>query len=129
MDPTCATTFSASFSRRKMMVSYASQSRPEHRLNLRRRSADHVEHVARRGLIFERFLQLRSPRLHLLEKADIVDGDHRLVGEGFQERDLLLGKRLHGVAPEKDGSKGTFAAHERHAEDGPMSITERKLLP
>ena len=30
----------------------------------------------------------RGPRLDLLEQADVVDGDHGLVGEGGDEIDL-----------------------------------------
>ncbi len=33
------------------------------------------------------------PRLELLEQAHVLDGDHRLVGEGLQQLDLLVGER------------------------------------
>ena len=55
-----------------------------------------LEHIARRGLLLERLLQLRSPRLHLLEQPHILDRDHRLVGEGLDELDLLIGERPDG---------------------------------
>ena len=33
--------------------------------------------------------------LHLFEQADIADGDHRLVGEGLQQVDLLVAEGMH----------------------------------
>ena len=35
----------------------------------------------------------RVPRLQLREQAHVLDGDDRLVGEGLQQRDLLVGER------------------------------------
>ena len=37
-------------------------------------------------------LSSRGARLHLLEQPHILDGDHRLVGEGLQQLDLARGK-------------------------------------
>ena len=47
----------------------------EHWLELVRRAADHGQHVAGGGLVFERLLQLAGTRLHLLEKARVFDCD------------------------------------------------------
>ena len=66
--------------------------RIEYRLDVGWRTADDVEHVARGSLIFERLLQLSRARLHLLEQPHILDCDHRLVGEGRDELDLLFGE-------------------------------------
>jgi hypothetical protein len=49
-----------------------------------------VEHFACRGLVFERFLQLSLARLLSLEQARVLNGDHGLVGEGLQQRDLFF---------------------------------------
>src|SRR5690349_21839569 len=38
----------------------------------------------------------------LTEKAGVLNRDHRLVGKGPYELDLLLGERPHGVAGERD---------------------------
>ena len=51
----------------------------------------------RRGLVLERLRQLLRARLHLLEEADVVDGDDGLVGEGGDEVDLALGEGAHLV--------------------------------
>ena len=36
----------------------------------------------------------RCARLHLLEQPRVLDGDHRLVGEGLDQLDLLVGEGL-----------------------------------
>ena len=40
----------------------------------------------------KRFAQIARARLHLVEQAHVLDGDHRLVGEGLDELDLLVGE-------------------------------------
>ena len=63
--------------------------RVEHRLDVRRR-AEITRRISRgRRLLLERLGQLAVPRLELREQPHVLDGDHRLVGEGLQERDLL----------------------------------------
>ena len=58
----------------------------QHRLHVGRRSADHLQHLGRRGLPLERLLGL-------VEQAHVLDRDHRLVGEGREQLDLLVGER------------------------------------
>ena len=50
----------------------------QHRLDIRRRAGDDAKNLTRRGLLLQRLLEL-------VEQPDILDGDHRLVGEGLQE--------------------------------------------
>ena len=64
----------------------------EHRLHVRRRAADDAEHLGRCGLMLQGLAQFRIALLNLFEQPDVLDGDHRLVGEGFEQRDLLLGE-------------------------------------
>ena len=40
---------------------------------------------AGRRLLLQRLGQLARARLHLLEQAHVLDGDHRLVGEGLRQ--------------------------------------------
>ena len=63
--------------------------RVENRLQVEGRAADRLEHVGRRRLLLQRLAQFSRARLHLVEQADILDGDHRLVGEGLDQLDLL----------------------------------------
>ena len=64
--------------------------RIEHGLKVEGRAADDVEHVAGRGLLLEHLGELVGARLHLLEQPHVLDRDHRLVGEGLDQLDLLL---------------------------------------
>ena len=63
----------------------------EDRLNVGLRPADDAENVACRGLLVERLGDLAVPLLQLAEQARVLDGDHRLVGEGLQKGDFLRG--------------------------------------
>jgi hypothetical protein len=53
-------------------------------------AADDIEHLARRGLIFKRLLQLARTRLNLLEEPGVLNGDHRLICERLEKLNLLL---------------------------------------
>ncbi len=44
--------------------------------------------------LLERRGELARARLHLVEQADVLDGDHGLFREGLDERDLLVGEGL-----------------------------------
>jgi len=67
--------------------------RVQHRLHIAGRAADHVEHVAGRGLVFERLLQIARALVQFVEQPDRLDRDHRLVGKGLQQLDLLVAER------------------------------------
>ena len=56
----------------------------EDRLHVRGRAADDTEHLGRCRLILQRLAQFRVALLEFPEEADVLDGDHRLVGEGFE---------------------------------------------
>ena len=60
----------------------------QHRLNIRRRAGDDAQDLTRRSLLLQRFLEF-------LEQPHVLDGDHRLVGEGFEELDLRRGEGAH----------------------------------
>ena len=70
---------------------------------VKRRTADHLEDFAGGGLLLQGLGEVTVPGLQLLEEANVLDGDHRLVGEDLQERDLLAGKRLRR-RPRVDGN-------------------------
>src|SRR5262245_53447555 len=46
-------------------------------------------------LVFARLLQLAVLVLNFVEQPHVIDGDHRLVGKGGQEFNLLVCERLH----------------------------------
>ena len=57
----------------------------EDRLHVRGRAADDAEHLGRRRLMLQGLPQFRIALLKFLEQADVLDGDHRLIGEGFKQ--------------------------------------------
>ena len=66
--------------------------RVEHRLHVRWRAADDAEHLGRCRLMLQGLAQFCVALLEFLEQADVLDGDHGLVGEGFEKSDLLFGE-------------------------------------
>ena len=64
------------------------RNRIQHRLNIRRRAGDDAQDFTRRGLLLQRFLEL-------LEQPHVLDGNHRLIGEGLDEIDLPVRERLN----------------------------------
>ena len=58
----------------------------EHRLHIVGRAGDHLEDVGRRGLPLKCLPGL-------VEQPHIFDRDHRLVGEGLQQLDMMGGER------------------------------------
>ena len=63
----------------------------EHRLRVGHRAADDLQHFGRGRLLLQRLLGL-------VEQAHVLDRDHRLVGEGLQQRDLLAARTAAGSA-------------------------------
>ena len=71
------------------------QHRLEHRLQLAGRTGDDLQHLGGRGLLLQRLREIARARLHLVEQPHVLDRDHRLVGEGGDQLDLLIGERPH----------------------------------
>ena len=67
----------------------------KHRCQIARRGVNDLQHLGGRGLLFQR-LTLLSNQPH------VFDRDHRLIGEGADQRDLLVGKGLHSSPSEGD---------------------------
>jgi hypothetical protein len=76
----------------------------EDRLHVRRRAADDAEHLGGRGLMLQRLAQFRVAITEFLEEPHIFDRDDRLVGESFEQLDLLLGVRTNFRAADVDRS-------------------------
>src|SRR6266567_4063541 len=90
-DPVLRTVYQRPIGFTKMRYGFGK--RIEHRLQVERRAADDLEDLGGRGLLLQRFTQLAAAGLHLVEQANILDRDHRLVGEGRDQLDLLIGER------------------------------------
>ena len=48
--------------------------------------------------------QFRVALAEFFEQSHVLDGDDRLVGEGFDQLDLPFGKRLNDVTPDDDAT-------------------------
>ena len=81
----------------------------KHRLNVRRRTGDHLENFRRRGLSFQRLLRF-------VEKADILDGDHGLVREGLHQRNLFVAEGPGNSADDGQNADAFGVTHQRHHE-------------
>ena len=62
----------------------------KHRLKIAGRAADDLQHLRRCSLLLQRFGKLPRALLLRLEQPHVLDGDHRLVGEGLSQLDLLV---------------------------------------
>ena len=85
--------------------------RIEYRLRIGRRLADDLENFGGRGLALERFLRL-------VEQARVLDRYHGLVGEGLEQRGLLIGKGPGLGAWKLDRADRDAVAHQRDAQHG-----------
>src|SRR5262249_33497986 len=100
------------------------QQRREDALEVEHRPADGFEHLGRGSLLPQRFAELLPSRLNLVEQANVLDGDHGLVGEGFDQLNLLVGKRPDlGAYQRNDADRDSFS-QKWHAEHS--SISSRK---
>ncbi len=89
----------------------ASHDRVEDRLHVGRRAADHPQDLAR-------CRQVAIASLQLGEQAHVLDGDHRLGGEGLEERDLVGGERPRVPARDRDEAEGDILAEHRNEQVG-----------
>ena len=93
--PECATSLSLSPSTRRITASSALAHlsgilgyRIQHRLNIRRRAGDDAQNFTRGGLLFQRLLEF-------LEQPHVLNGDHGLISEGFEQLNLRWGEGTH----------------------------------
>src|SRR3990172_4476888 len=70
---------------------------------------------------FDRSSQLAGPCLQFLEEADVLDGDDRLVGEGFDQLDLLFRELTDPCPADRDGPDGHSFTQEWSHELGSVS--------
>ena len=65
---------------------------------------DHLEQLTGRRLLLERDPQLAVARLQLGEQPHVLDRDNGLIGEGLEERDLLVGEGARLSLVDVDGA-------------------------
>ena len=95
---------------------------PEDRVQFACRRADDLQHVGGCGLMLQRFAQVGGFRLHLFEQAGVLDGDHRLVGEGLHQIDLALGERAGLRSRQYQHAFDIVVPEHRHAKRPANSV-------
>jgi len=90
----------------------------QHRLHIGGRAANDAEHIAGRGLVFERFFEVARTGLQFAEQPRILDRDDRLVGEGAHQLDLTLGVWFHPLPLEINRAEHRPLAQKRHSKGG-----------
>jgi hypothetical protein len=90
------------------------------------RAADHPQDLGGRRLLLKRLGQVAVPRLELVEQPDILDSDHRLIGEGGDQLNLLVGERPYLGPPDADCPDSLGSAEQRNVEHGPETLGPRE---
>src|SRR5262245_60505960 len=75
--------------------------RGENRLEVQSR-ADGLTDRAQGSQFPDRLCQLACPRLQFLKQPHVLDGDDRLVGKGFEQRDLIISERTDLLAADRN---------------------------
>ena len=68
--------------------------RVKNRRKVTRRFVDGLQYFGRRRLLLQRLGKLARALLFSFKKPRVLDGDHRLIGKGGDQLDLLRCKRL-----------------------------------
>ena len=100
----------------------------EHGLNIEGRPADDLQHLRRCCLLLQRLGEVAGLGSDFLEEPRVLEGDHRLIGEGLELRDLGFGERRDFGAPEHDRPQRLGFAHQRRSESGPPYYAGRFAL-
>jgi hypothetical protein len=106
----------------------------EDRVGVSRRSRDHAENLARGRLLLQGLghlgMGLRERPvllLQLCEQAGVLDGDHRLVGEGHHQLDLPIGERFNPQLPHRDDADEHVLSKHGHRQDGSEALQVLRL--
>ena len=76
------------------------------------RRAQLVRHVGEElGLVLVGDLELAALVLDLVEQPRVLDRDHRLVGEGLEQRDVLVGERADLIAADARSRRSPLPSH------------------
>ncbi len=99
----------------------------EHRLHVRGRATDHAEDLAGGRLLVQGLRHRPVARLQLLEQADVLDGNDRLVGKGLQKGDLALREELRLGAAEVNRADADPFAQQGNDKDRAEAKVPRVL--
>jgi hypothetical protein len=71
--------------------------------------------------VLARLFKLPALVLDFIEQPHILDGDHRLVGERFNQLNLLWREWSRRGAPQNQGTYGSAFAYQGNAKQGTIS--------
>jgi hypothetical protein len=101
----------------------------ENRLDIRGRAADGPEDLGCGSLPVQRLADLGMglseraiPCLQLSKEADVLDRNDGLVGEGLEERDLLVRKRIHLSPAEQERADRHPLPKQRSGQDRTVAL-------
>ncbi len=98
--------------------------RREHGLRVQGR-VHHLSDLAERSQLLDRARELAGALVQRLEQAHVVDGDHGLIGESRDERDLALVEGPHFASVDRDLADTLVVPHHRHEERGAYALDVR----
>jgi hypothetical protein len=94
-------------------------------LGVHRGAADRVQDLPGGGLLLQGLRERLVLSLQLGEHAHVLDRDHRLVGEGLEQRHVRVREAAGFPARHQHGAEGVTLAEHRHRDDAP----EAELTP
>src|SRR4030095_16635530 len=87
-----------------------------------KRRAQLVAHAGEElRLALARLRQLPALVLDFIEQSHVLDGDHRLIGEGRNQLNLLGSEWTHGTTRESNHSNRGSVAEQRYAKHGTVT--------
>src|SRR5438094_3268163 len=95
-------------------------------VDIRERGSDVRQDVARGGLYVQGGSLVSVAGLEFGEQPHVLNRDDGLIGEGLDERDLLVGERLYLTTPYRDGSERRPLPQHRHGQE--RSVASGKTL-
>ncbi|HEY4956276.1 MAG TPA: hypothetical protein VII31_00555, partial [Caldimonas sp.] len=108
----------------------AIQNLVEHRLRIRHRATDDLQHLGSGGLLLQRLGDVPIARLELLEHLRVPDRDHRLVGEGLEQLDVTRGERARLAPRHADQADGHLMTQQRnHQLAAPAALARHVANP
>src|SRR5882757_2313228 len=91
----------------------------ENLLQIERRAADDLKDFGSRSLLLQRFAEIVGALADFVEQPRILDGDHSLIGECLDERQLPFRVPESGLRVSKDDrADALFPIDQRREGDG-----------
>ena len=87
----------------------------QHGFEIERR-ADRLTDFAERFQFADGACQFVGSLIQFFEQPHVLDGDDRLVGEGLEKGNLLIGKRLDSFSADVDRTDSDSFAHQGHGQ-------------